>query len=187
MVYILLGEGFEEIEAIVPCDLLRRAGVPVRLVGLRGLTVTGSHGIKVGADLTVDEMPLEDMELLMLPGGLGGVASIRESAGALRAIRYAWENEKYLAAICAAPTVLAELGIVGSRKATCYPGMEGQMGQAQMQENAPAVADGRLLTGAAAGTAMDFGLMLVRTLKGSECAREVSRTVYYPLAQPERS
>ena len=187
MVAILLGEGFEEMEAMVPCDLLRRAGIPVQLVGLDGSIVTGSHGIRVCADTTIGQLSLDELELLMLPGGLGGVASIRGCEAALHAIANVWEQGKYLAAICAAPTVLAELGIVGDRKATCYPGMEKEMGNAQMQEKAPVVADGKLLTGAAAGTAIDFGLMLVRALRGSECAQKVSEGIYYPLAQPERS
>ena len=112
MVYMLLGTGFEETEAIAPVDLLRRAGVAVQTVGLNGKTVYGSHRIGIEADITVDEMDLPTMDMLVLPGGLGGVASIRSCEKAMDAIRFAYENEKWLAAICAAPTILAGLGIL---------------------------------------------------------------------------
>ena len=101
MVYVLLGTGFEETEAIAPIDLLRRAGIPVLTVGLNGKTVVGGHGIGVAADITPDEMDLTDLEMIVLPGGLGGVASIRASSQAMDAIRFAHENGKYTAAICA--------------------------------------------------------------------------------------
>jgi 4-methyl-5(b-hydroxyethyl)-thiazole monophosphate biosynthesis len=118
MVYVLLGTGFEEIEAITPVDLLRRAGVDVITVGLNGKTVYGGHGIGIEADITVDEMDLSRMEMIVLPGGLGGVASIRSCEKAMDAIRYAHEHEIYIGAICAAPTILAELGIT-------MPGLSG--------------------------------------------------------------
>lgn len=111
MVYILLGKGFEEIEAVTPGDLLRRAGVETAYVGLGGLEVTGSHGMTVRADLTLEQMDLTQLDMIVLPGGLGGVASIRGCRQAMEAVRFAYENGKYVAAICAAPTILAELHI----------------------------------------------------------------------------
>ena len=133
MVYMLLGTGFEETEAIAPLDLLRRAGVEVQTVGITGKTVYGSHNIGIVADITPDEMDLESMEMIILPGGLGGVASARASEEALNALRYGWEHDRYVAAICAGPTVLADLGITDEKYATCYPGCEGQMGNAKME------------------------------------------------------
>ena len=124
MVYILLAEGFEESEALIPADLMRRAGLEVRLVGLDALQVTGGHGITVTADVTLDQVDTDQMQLLMLPGGLGGVESILMNLFALGLIQRAWDQGCYLAAICAAPTILAHLGIVDRRKAVCYPGME---------------------------------------------------------------
>ena len=115
MVYMLLGTGFEETEAIAPLDLLRRAGVSVATVGLNGKVIYGSHGIGVEADLEIGEMDLTNMEMIILPGGLGGVASIRACKEAMDAIRFAWENGKYTAAICAGPTVLADLGITDGK------------------------------------------------------------------------
>ena len=183
MVYILLGKGFEEIEAIAPCDILRRAGVPVQFVGLGGTEITGGHGICVHADITAEQMQPDELEMIVLPGGMGGVASIRASESAIRAIRFAWENNRYVAAICAAPTLLAELGIPDGRKATCYPGLESRMGQAIMQPDASTVTDGKLLTGAGPGTAYDFGLMLVKTLRGEKSKNDVYDGLVYRLAR----
>ena len=122
MVYMLLGTGFEETEAIAPLDLLRRAGVDVLTVGVTGKTVYGGHNIGIEADITIDEMDLTNLEMIILPGGLGGVASARASQPALNALKFAWENDKFVAAICAGPTVLADLGITDGKNATCYPG-----------------------------------------------------------------
>ena len=173
MVYILLGTGFEETEAIAPLDLLRRAGVETITVGINGKTVYGGHGIGVEADITIEEMDLTDLEMIVLPGGLGGVASARASSLALDALRFAYENDKYVAAICAGPTVLADLSITDGKNATCYPGCEDQMGSANMIPDAAFVRDGRVITGTSAGCAIPFGLALIAALKGQEAADAV--------------
>ncbi len=174
MIYMLLGTGFEETEAIAPLDLLRRAGIAVTTVGINGKVITGSHGIPVTADMELRELDLTAMEGIILPGGLGGVASIRASGQAMEAVRFAWENGKLTAAICAGPTVLADLGIVDGKNATCYPGCEDKMGSAHMV-NAAAVTDGNLITGASAGCAIPFGLALVAAIKGQEAADAVAK------------
>ena len=174
MVYLLLGTGFEETEAIAPLDLLRRAGIPVLTVGVTGKTVYGAHNIGVEADITVDEMDLTDLEMIVLPGGLGSVASARASKPTLDALSFAWENGKYVAAICAGPTVLADLGISDGRKATCYPGFEGGMGTADLVPGAACVRDGKLITGTSAGCAIPFGLALIAALKGDEASKAVA-------------
>ena len=179
MVYILLGEGFEEAEAIVPGDLLRRAGVEVAYVGLEGPTVTGSHGITVTADLTLEQVKTEDMEMLVLPGGLGGVENIRMNLFAMAFIESVRDRGAYVAAICAAPNILAALGILDRRSAVCYPGMEDQMFSAVVKPGCPVVTDGRIITGEAAGAVFDFGLKLVEVLKGADAARDVRHAVYY--------
>lgn len=173
MVFMLLGTGFEETEAITPLDLLRRAGVNILTVGIDGKVVTGSHKIRVEADITLDEMDLTDMEMMIIPGGMGGVASLRACPAALEALKFAWENEKYVAAICAGPTVLADLGITDGLKATCYPGQEQNMGSAVVDSSAAFVASGNLITGASAGCAVPFGLALVEALKGRETAEKI--------------
>ena len=176
MVYILLAPGFEEAEALVPDDLLRRAGIETALTSLEGGFVTGGHQITVKADLTLGQVHLDRAEMLVLPGGLGGVASIRASEAVLSAVRALHEKERFIAAICAAPTVLAELGITEGKKATCYPGMESEMGSASMQD-APVVQDGKLITGRAAGASFDFALALITALRGEEAAKKVGMAI----------
>lgn len=177
MVYVLLGTGFEETEAIAPIDLMRRAGIDVVTVGIQDKTIVGGHGIPVVADITLEEMDLTQMDMIVLPGGLGGVASVKGSAMAQDAVRFAWENEKWVAAICAAPTVLAMLGITSGKHATCYPGCEADMGSAIMEENKAYVVDGKLITGTSAGCAVPFGLALVAALKGQQIADEVAQQI----------
>lgn len=175
MVYVLLGEGFEEIEALAPCDILRRCGVEVRLVGTSP-TVTGGHGIAVQADLTVEQMDLNAMTMIVLPGGLGGVKSLGDCPAAMDAVKAAYEAGKYVAAICAGPTLLARLGITDGKRITSYPGTQGQMGSA-IHTAQPTQVDGRIITGEAAGSAVAFGLKLAEVLCGEETARRVAEAI----------
>ena len=177
MVYMLLGTGFEETEAIAPLDLLRRAGVQVLTVGVNGKTVYGGHGIGIEADILLGELDLTQLDMIILPGGLGGVASVRASQPAMDALRFAWENGKFVAAICAGPTVLADLGITDGKQTTCYPGCESGMGSAVTVEGAACVRDGKLITGTSAGCAVKFGLALVEALKGEAAARTVEQQI----------
>lgn len=177
MVYMLLGTGFEETEAIAPLDLLRRAGVDVLTVGINGKIVKGSHGIGIEADIELNELDLTDLEMIILPGGLGGVASIRASKEAMDAVKFAADNGKFTAAICAGPTVLADLGITDGKQATCYPGCEDGMGSACMTENMAAVQDGLVITGTSAGCAVPFGLKLIEALKGPETAEAIAKQI----------
>lgn len=174
MVYVLLGTGFEEMEALTPVDLLRRAGVSVMTVGINGKMIRGSHGIAVEADIELAQMDLTGMDMIVLPGGMGGVASVRACPEALDALRFAWDNEKYVAAICAGPTVLADLGITRGKNATCYPGCTGGMGEAKLAENQAYVIDDRLITGTSAGCAVKFSLALVEVMAGPDVARKIA-------------
>ena len=176
MVYVLLGTGFEEMEAIAPVDLMRRAGIQVLTVGVTGKTVSGSHNIGIEADITIDEMDLTAMDMIVLPGGLGGVASARASKPAMEALSFAWENGKFVAAICAGPTVLADLGITDNKNTTCYPGCESGMGSATVFTEA-VVRDGRLITGASAGCAIPFGLALIEALRDEDAAKTVAEQI----------
>ena len=173
MVYVLLGTGFEEMEALAPVDLMRRAGIDVLTVGVTGKIVYGGHNIGVEADITLEEMDLTQMDMIVLPGG----ASARASQGALDALKFAWENDKFVAAICAGPTVLADLHITDGKQATCYPGCEKQMGNATMHGDVPYIRDGKLITGASAGCAIPFALMLIEALKGSDAAKAVQTQI----------
>ena len=177
MVYMLLGTGFEETEAIAPLDLLRRAGVEVKTVGINGKIVYGSHKIGVEADIEIGQMDLTDLEMIILPGGLGGVASVRACREAMEALAFAWNNGKFVAAICAGPTVLADLGITAGMNATCYPGCESGMGCAILAEDAAVVTDENLITGTSAGCAIPFGLALIETLKGIETAEAIEKQI----------
>lgn len=177
MVYVLLGTGFEEVEAIAPVDLMRRAGISVMTVGVTGKNVYGGHNIGIEADITLDEMDLTNLEMIVLPGGLGGVASCRASESALNALKFAWENDKFVAAICAGPTVLADLHITDGKKVTCYPGCEKDMGSAQYIPDTASVRDGNLITGTSAGCATDFALSLIDALKGAEIAKKIAQQI----------
>lgn len=179
MVYLLLADGFEEAEALVTADLIRRAGIPLTLVGLDSLSVTGAHAITVAADQVLSDVAMEDMEMLILPGGMGGVENIQMNLFAQGMIQRAAEKGAYVAAICAAPTILAHLCLLDRRKAVCYPGMEDQMYSAVVQRDAHVVADGRFITGEAAGSVFEFGLKLVEVLRGKNSADQVKHSVHY--------
>ena len=178
MVYILLADGFEEMEALAPADLLRRAGVEVALVGLDAPVITGSHGIAVTTDLLLEQTDIQPQDTLVLPGGLGGVQSMQMDLFALAFIQKAHDIGCRMAAICAAPTLLAHLGLLEGRKAVCYPGMEHEMGGAQMVD-ADVVVDGPFVTARAAGAAYEFGFALISLLTNQEKSEEVRHGIHY--------
>ena len=178
MVYIILGEGFEPMEAVAPGDLLRRGGVEVRYVGIGGKTVTGGHGITLEADCTLADVRAEEAEMIILPGGMGGVRSILASEQALELVQSVYERGALVAASCAAPTVLAKLHITDGHTATCYPGLEAEMGDAQMVA-CEAIRDGNVITGRSAGAADTFGLLCLQALRGEQTAKRVSDGIVY--------
>ncbi|MBQ1281952.1 MAG: DJ-1/PfpI family protein [Oscillospiraceae bacterium] len=173
MVYILLGDGFEEIEALATCDILRRGGVDTALAALSGTSAMGAHQICVQADLPLAEIDFDALEMVIIPGGWGGVKAIEACDAAMALIEKAWNAGRYVAAICAGPTALAKLHITDGKQATCYPGLEDMMGSAVMQA-ADAVQDGKLITGRAPGAAIPFALKVLAELKGEEKAAEIA-------------
>jgi len=179
MVCFLLGTGFEEAEALVPVDLLRRADIPVCLAGVDGSAISGAHGITVSADRPVSDVKREELELVVLPGGLGGVAAIRSSAEAMDLIRWAHEHGVRLAAICAAPTILPDLGYLDGKQAVCYPSMLDKLTTAHTTHGQSVVEDGSIITANAAGSAFEFGFKLIEALRGAEAANKVSRAIYF--------
>lgn len=179
MVYIILGKGFEEIEAIAPGDILRRSQIPVQYAGIGGKVVEGAHGISVLADITVEELNLEDMDMIVLPGGLGGVASIEGSSAAMAAVKYALDNGRYVAAICAGPTILGKRGWLDGKNAVCYPGCEEGMGKAIVHPEKEAVVDGNIITGRAPGAAIEFGLTVAGMFKGEFAPDTVAQYMVY--------
>lgn len=178
MVYVLLAEGFEEVEALTPVDLLRRAGVETRLVGVTGETVCGARGIRVVTDLSMDDIDLAQADMIVLPGGMPGTTNLYADKRVTSAVRAMYDAEKYVAAICAAPSViLGGMGLLKGRRATCYPGMEGA-------EAVPAtcVTDGKIITACGVGGALDFACALITALISREKADEIALSVVYHAA-----
>ena len=179
MVYVLLAEGFEEVEALTPVDLLRRAGVETRLVGVTGATVCGARGINVVTDLSMDEVDLAKADMLVLPGGMPGTTNLYADKRVTDAVRTMADAGKYVAAICAAPSIiLGGMGLLEGKKATCYPGMEdGMTGATPVKANA--VTDGKIITGCGVGGALDFACELITALCGKAKADEIAESVVH--------
>ena len=175
MVYVLLAEGFEEIEALAPVDILRRGGVAVRTVGITGKTVCGSHGIPVVADILPSEVA-DDMEMLVFPGGLPGSDHLHTSPESDRLIAMAKEKGAHIAAICAAPYLLGLRGLLDGKRATSYPDDKFRsrlLGADVCDERV--VTDGLITTGMGMGAAQEFGLRLLALLAGEEAAEKIAK------------
>jgi 4-methyl-5(b-hydroxyethyl)-thiazole monophosphate biosynthesis len=178
LVYVIFGNGFEEMEALAPVDLLRRAGADVVTVGIGSREITGSNGTVVKTDITDDKMVKQGLEMIVLPGGLGGTAEIMKSQRVKDMVQYAHDSGAYICAICAAPTVLGSMGLLKGRKATCYPGNEEKLIGAEVVD-ADIVRDGKIITARAAALSIPFGLRLVEAVKGSEAASIVRNKICY--------
>lgn len=179
MVYAFLADGFEEVEAMTPIDLLRRAGVEVHTVGITGKTVTGAHGIPVVADLLPDAVNLALADMIFLPGGMPGTKNLYASTFVRDAVMQVLDEGHYVSAICAAPSViLGGMGLLEGKRATCYPGMEDGMTGAIVQDLS-CVWDGKIITGRGAGAAFDFALTLCEALCGWEIADKIASSVCY--------
>ena len=177
MFYILLAPGFEEMEALVPADLLRRAGVEVALVGVSGEIVPGGHDIAVKADLPLSEVKMEDMEGVMLPGGGVGVANLGSDPGVEALVKEAAAQDKLVSAICAAPSLLSKWGVLEGKKAVCYPTWADRISDAHYLPGEKLAQDGSIVTGQAAGTSFEFGLKLIEILSGSETADRIRKEI----------
>lgn len=173
MIYMFLAPGFEEVEALFPLDLLRRAGLEIRTVGLGGRSVRGAHGITVEADMAeADYDPAALAEAIILPGGMPGTTNLDESHIVDEALRQAAARGAWLCAICAAPMVLGHRGLVAGKRAICYPGFEAELTGATLADTR-VVRDGNLITAAGMGVALDFALALVEALCGAERAAKL--------------
>lgn len=170
MVYVFLAEGFEEIEALTPVDVLRRAGQPVQTVGIGEKTVTGAHGIAVTCDIGESEVSIQDLDMVVLPGGMPGTLNLGLSQKVLETVKTAVDQGKWVAAICAAPSILGREGHLHGRKATCFPGFETELEGAYIQKDAVCV-DGRFVTAKGMGVALEFALKLVELLTSREEAQ----------------
>ena len=176
MVYVFLADGFEEIEALTPVDVLRRAGAKVATVGVTGKTVRGSHGITVTADLTADEAKAalggETPEMIVLPGGMPGADNLNASDVVDAFIKKCAEDGAYIGAICAAPYVLGVRGVLKGRMATCFPGFDDRLEGAEYYD-CDVIRDHNIITGRAMGAATEFALELVAALYGDDAAEEM--------------
>jgi len=174
-----LAEGFEEVEALSVIDLLRRAGVEVNLVSVSGnKLVKGAHNIGVEADALFEDMKYDGFDMIFLPGGGPGTKNLKAHKKLAEVILRFNEEKKFIAAICAAPTVLGLLGILKGKRATCYPGCEGELIDAIKTTNA-VEEDGHIITSRGVGTAIDLGLKLVSVFKGDKVAEDLAKSIVY--------
>lgn len=177
MLYIFLADGFEEIEALAPVDVLRRAGLTVKTVGVGSDMITGSHGITVKCDLTSDSITIPDsLRGVILPGGMPGTLNLEKNSTVQSFIDFAFENGKLVCAICAAPSILGHKGILNGKEATCFPGFETELEGARLSRKY-VVRDGNVITARGMGVAVDFGLEIVSAILGSVKADEIKGNI----------
>lgn len=176
---MLFAEGFEEVEALMTVDLLMRGGVDVKLVSVSGeRNVSGSHGISVGMDLMMDEVCVQELDAVIIPGGMPGTVNLGKSEAVTKILKQMNEEGKIVGAICAAPSVLGACGILQGKKATCYPGFEDQLTGAQFVDEM-AVVDENIVTSRGLGTSMEFGFALLEQLVSGEKVNEVREQIVF--------
>lgn len=177
--YLFFATGFEEVEALTVVDILRRGGVDCKTVSVMGdYDVTSSHAITIRADLLFDEQSLEDADMLIMPGGIPGTPNLKAHAGLEKLIRSYVDAGKYLAAVCAAPTIYGEMGLLEGKDATCYPGMEEGLVGANPKTDS-VVCDGQFITSRGMGTCIDFGLELLAKLTDQITADTIAEKIVY--------
>lgn len=177
MIYVFLAEGFEEVEALAPVDMLRRAKLDVTTVGVTGKIVTGSHSIPVTADITADQLSIDDaMEMIVLPGGMPGTLNEEASPVVQAAMDYCVQNDRWIGAICAAPSILGHKGLLQGKTAVCYTGFEKDLTGAEIGTTG-VVTDGKIITARGAGVAVDFGLTLVGAMLGDETQAQIRASI----------
>lgn len=179
MVYLLLENGFEMCEALSPVDILRRGGVNVTTVGVSGKNVTSSHGVELVADAVLSETDFSEMEMLIIPGGQPGVDNLWANDKVRELVAETAEKKMKISAICAAPMILARLGILDGKKCTCYPSCSDELPKDGVNTAMGVVCDGEIITGRAAGDAYDFAFAILACLRGEEVAESVKSSVCY--------
>lgn len=176
MVYIFLADGFEIIEALSPVDMLRRAGIEVKTVGVTGQVVQASCGVKVTADVMPEEVSIESAQAVVIPGGLPGVTNLEESEFVKDCVLKAADSGKFVCAICAGPSLIGKLGLLKGKNAISYPGFEQYLEGAEISSEY-VVRDGNFITARGAGVSVDFGLEIVAALNGKEASDKVRKTI----------
>lgn len=168
MIYVFLAQGFEEVEALAPIDLLRRCGKEVITVGVNDNIIVGSHNIPIVTDTITQEIKLDDtLEMIVFPGGMPGTINLENNPAVQEAIDFCVKNDKFIGAICAAPSILGHKGILKNKKAVCFEGFENQLEGADVSKDS-VMADGNIITARGAGVAVQFGLKLVEVLISKE-------------------
>ncbi len=176
---VLLADGFEEIEGLTVVDILRRASIYVDTISVtEDYMIHGAHGINVQTEDLFGEVDFAEFDMVVLPGGMPGTANLDRHAGAKRVVKEFAENGKYVAAICAAPSILGGLGLLKGKRAACYPSVEDKLSGAVIMKT-PVVLDGNIITSRGMGTALDFALTLVEVLAGKSKASEIAASVIY--------
>ncbi len=178
-VAVFFAEGYEEIEALTVVDLTRRAGIETWMVSVtEEKKVTGSHGIEVSMDKILEEVDFNEVEMIVLPGGMPGTLNLEACEPLMEKVKEFDKAGKYISAICAAPTVFGHLGLLEGKKACCYPGMEEGLAGADVSYEATAVAD-HILTSRGMGTAIDFGLQIIARFQGEKAAADMAEKIVY--------
>jgi len=179
MIYVFLADGFEEVEAMTPIDMLRRCELEVVTVGIKNDAVMGAHNIPVLTNITDSQIVLNDnVDMIILPGGMPGTLNLEKNPNVQAAIDFCMKNNKYIGAICAAPSILGHKGLLDGKKATCYSGFESQLGNAIICDE-PVCTDGNIITSRGAGTAMQFSFELIRNLLSDAEAERIKKAVLY--------
>lgn len=180
MIYCFFARGFEEIEAIATVDILRRANLDVTTVGIKNTEIEGSHEIPIITDIKHKKLNrADDIEAVILPGGMPGTTSLEKSKTLKAVIEYCVEKDLTIGAICAAPSILGHMNILQGKKATCFPGFENELYGANYVD-APIVIDGNIITAKGAGCVFDFAFALVEKLASKEIADKVKASMQFP-------
>lgn len=179
MFYVFLADGFEETEAIAPIDVMRRAKLDVKTVGVTGEFVTSSHGVTVKADVTINDVDYKNIEGVVLPGGMPGTINLEKSQAVLDCVKYAYENNKIVSAICAAPSILGHLGILKNKNATAFPGFETELKGAN-HTGGFVETDENVITARGAGCAIKFGHAIVAKAVSKDVADKICGEMQCP-------
>lgn len=179
MVYVFLAPGFEEIEALAPIDILRRADCEVVTVGVGSKAIVGSHGIAVAADVELDDLPNAlpaNLKMIVLPGGMPGTLNLEKAQKVQLYLKLAAENNLWIGAICAAPSILGHQQFLNGKTCTCFPGYEGELGDG-IYTGRPVECDGNIITARGAGVAIEFGLTLAAKMTSQEKAKHLEASL----------
>lgn len=178
MIYAFMADGFEEIEALTPIDMLLRLGFDVKMVGVTGEIVSSARGLRIITDIPLSQIDMSKAEMILLPGGMPGTEHLRQSKEVQYAISYCIEHDIWIGAICAAPSILAGMGFLDGKKVSCYPSVEDTMQHAKLSMD-PVSIDGKIITSRGAGTALPFAIQLCEVLKGKHAAEELMCSICY--------